>query len=372
MLRPEEREEALRLAWKVFAEYESPGYTPEGTEEFRKTLENEEYLSGLRYYGAFDGEKLVGVLAIREERSHICFFFVDGEYHRRGIGTALFRRMREDFSGRITLNSSPYGLPFYKALGFAGTDGEQTMNGIRFTPMEYGAEGTEDDRALIRFWDGVFSREDPEEAEAVDPESWKEMAPSEKLFRAAASLGTKEKVLDYGCGSGWAAVIAAKSGCPDVTAADPAPGAVKAARECAETFGAPDRVRAVCGGTGWLKAVPDDTYDGVFCSNVLDVVPPETAEILIRELARAAAPGADVIIGLNYYLSPRKAEERGMTLEEGNRLYVDGVLRLVSRTDGEWAEAFSPWFGVERLEHFAWPGETAETRRLFHLRKEGN
>ena len=95
-------------------------------------------MAGLRYYGAFDGERLVGLLAIREQKRHICFFFVDGEYHRRGIGTKLFKRMREDFpSQSITLNSSPYGLPFYKALGFTATDSEQTVNGIRFTPMEY-------------------------------------------------------------------------------------------------------------------------------------------------------------------------------------------------------------------------------------------
>lgn len=137
-LREEQREAALALAWKVFAEFESPDYAPEGSEEFRRTLQNESYLAGIRYYGAFDGERLVGVLGIREEQRHLCFFFVDGAYHRCGIGTKLFRRMREDFpNGRITLNSSPYGLPFYRALGFTATSGEQTVNGIRFTPMEH-------------------------------------------------------------------------------------------------------------------------------------------------------------------------------------------------------------------------------------------
>jgi hypothetical protein len=133
-----ETDAALALAWKVFAEYESPDYAPEGTEEFKKCLNDGTYLAGLRYYGAFDGEKLIGLLAIREQKRHICFFFVDGDYHRRGIGTKLFKRMREDFPGqKITLNSSPYGLPFYQTIGFAATDVEQTVNGIRFTPMEY-------------------------------------------------------------------------------------------------------------------------------------------------------------------------------------------------------------------------------------------
>ena len=129
---------ALALAWKVFSEYESPEYAPESTEEFKKTLNDQTYLAGIRYYGAFDGETLVAMLGFREQRRHICFFFVSGEYQRLGIGRQLFHRVRADNPGRrITLNSSPIGLPFYRALGFKATDSEQTINGIRFTPMEY-------------------------------------------------------------------------------------------------------------------------------------------------------------------------------------------------------------------------------------------
>ena len=137
-LTEEEIPAALALAWKVFSEYESPDYSAEGTEEFRKCLHDDAYLAGIVYYGAFDGKKLVGLLGIRDEKRHICFFFVEGAYHRRGIGTKLFGKILEDFSGQtITLNSSPYGLPFYKALGFEPADSEQTVNGIRYTPMTY-------------------------------------------------------------------------------------------------------------------------------------------------------------------------------------------------------------------------------------------
>lgn len=38
---------ALDLAWKVFSEYESPDYSTEGTEEFRRCLHDEEYLYGI-------------------------------------------------------------------------------------------------------------------------------------------------------------------------------------------------------------------------------------------------------------------------------------------------------------------------------------
>ena len=128
--------EALNLAWQVFSEFESPVYEAAGTEEFRKCLHDETYLSGITYYGAFDRGHLVGEIGIRPDTKHICFFFVKGDCHRRGIGTRLFLYLRALYPDQtITLNSSPYGLPFYSALGFIPTGKEQTVNGIRFTPM---------------------------------------------------------------------------------------------------------------------------------------------------------------------------------------------------------------------------------------------
>lgn len=140
ILSDEEIPDALQLSWTVFRKYQSPDCSSEGTAEFKRSLNDPGFLAGIRYYGAFDEEKLVGVLGIRVKKNHICLFFVDGTYHRRGIGTALFRRMLEDFPGRtITVNSSPFARPFYKALGFRETDSEWRVNGIRFTPMVFDA-----------------------------------------------------------------------------------------------------------------------------------------------------------------------------------------------------------------------------------------
>ena len=75
------------------------------------------------------------------------------------------------------------------------------------------------------------------------------------------------------------------------------------------------------------------------------------------------------MIGMNYYLSPEAASTKGMDLTDGKLLYINNVLRLVSRTDGEWEQIFSPWYRVDKLEHFAWPHEESETRHLFYLRR---
>ena len=228
-----------------------------------------------------------------------------------------------------------------------------------------------DNQTLIAFWDRAFSGpgNGGEQPCAAGPDAWRDLAPSEKLFQAAVSLACRSRVLDYGCGSGWAGIIAAKSGCADVTSVDVSRAAVRAAQRCAELCGAGGSLTVRQVPPDWLQSVPDSTYDGFICSSVLDVIPPETSEEIIRQSARITAPDACVIIGMNYFLSPAAAAARNLVLEDGCRLYVDGVLRLVSRSDEAWTALFAPYYIVDRLEHFAWPGEAAETRRLFYLRK---
>src|SRR5699024_9126351 len=93
----------------------------------------------LRFFGAFCGKDLIGTAALRDN-SHICLLFVKKEFHRQGIGSALLFAMEEQ--GRscgirmITVNASPYGLPFYLARGYKRRSEEECIDGIRFTPME--------------------------------------------------------------------------------------------------------------------------------------------------------------------------------------------------------------------------------------------
>ena len=71
--------------------------------------------------------------------NHISLLFVDEDFLRNGIGTAIVKEMEEfvkeinkDF---ITVNASPFGIPFYHSIGFEDT-GKQTVNGgMTITPM---------------------------------------------------------------------------------------------------------------------------------------------------------------------------------------------------------------------------------------------
>lgn len=135
-IKNEEMKEALDLVWRTFLEYEAPDYTQEGIEEFKRTIDNEQWIKERQFIGAFENTKIVGVIATKDS-NHIALFFVDGNYHRRGIGKSLYSRIKESNStGYFTVNSSPYAHEVYKHLGFIDTDTEQVVNGLRFFPMK--------------------------------------------------------------------------------------------------------------------------------------------------------------------------------------------------------------------------------------------
>lgn len=231
-----------------------------------------------------------------------------------------------------------------------------------------------DYEAAKNFWNTAFLMDETEKNDAkssIDQnDGWKDIAPSEKLFRAAQSLGCCKKILDYGCGRGWAAIIAARSGCTDVTAVEVSEHAAQSAEFYVNLHGADERVCVQHVSDGWIADIPVENYDGIFCSNVLDVIPEAVAEEIIANLARIAQKNASVIIGMNYYMEPKDDPEKKMIVKDGNHVYLNGILRLVCRTDEEWTETFSRYFTVEKLEHFAWSGEKTERRRLFYLRKK--
>lgn len=98
-------------------------------------------------YGAFYGDKLVALMGMRSDKKHINLAFTKREYQRKGIARAIFHYLLNDVLKEnpsleaLTLNSSPYGIPFYLSLGFIPLSEEQEIDGMRFTPMKYTIKG---------------------------------------------------------------------------------------------------------------------------------------------------------------------------------------------------------------------------------------
>lgn len=138
-------EEAFQLIWNAFLEFVAPDYTNEGIDNFYN-----EYIVGMNFrerfinrkeimYGAYIDGKLTGVLSISEKNTVSCVF-VDGKYHRMGVGKKMFdmviEELREKGIEKIKLNASPYAVPFYHYIGFKDTGVQAMYKGIVYTPME--------------------------------------------------------------------------------------------------------------------------------------------------------------------------------------------------------------------------------------------
>jgi len=142
----EQIDDALKLIWNTFLGFVAPDYSEEGIETFKTGfIENVDFKNKFKsehekMYGAYDNQKLVGVVSI-SVNNHISCLFVDKEFHRKGIATMLFNQAILDLKERkvkkMILNASPYAIQFYHSIGFKDLDEQQEFHGILYTPMEY-------------------------------------------------------------------------------------------------------------------------------------------------------------------------------------------------------------------------------------------
>lgn len=115
---------ALDLAWRMFVKYDSQDYGVEHTERMRKAIEDRLkdlsiYTQRLMVVTLVDG-KVVGMLETYGT-NRISLLFVDSEYQRKGIATAMMSKIASELKMRgydkIVLNSSPYVYLFINILG---------------------------------------------------------------------------------------------------------------------------------------------------------------------------------------------------------------------------------------------------------------
>ena len=135
---------ALDLAWRMFLKYDSIDYGVEHTKRMREAIEDRLknlsiYTQRLMMVALVDGQ-VVGMLETYGT-NRISLLFVDSEYQRKGIASAMMSKIACELKMRgydkIVLNSSPHGLSFYEHFGFNVEDEENNADTPWKTPMSY-------------------------------------------------------------------------------------------------------------------------------------------------------------------------------------------------------------------------------------------
>lgn len=85
----------------------------------------EAYANSLKILGAYDDEKLVGVIRVVGDGHSVVFIqdiLIYPEYQRQGIGTALLKHILQDYKHvyqkHLLTENTEKTIQFYKSLGF--------------------------------------------------------------------------------------------------------------------------------------------------------------------------------------------------------------------------------------------------------------
>jgi GNAT superfamily N-acetyltransferase len=143
--KPKDVEAASLLIMRTYAEYNHDEGVAEATESYIEAYDPTSNLDELKKrfgrtpicYVAIENQSVVGV--VRGVPGRLINLFVDGQYHRRGIGKKLLLRFESECQKRdahkIKTNASIFGILFYEANGYKKSTGVRNLKGLLVQPM---------------------------------------------------------------------------------------------------------------------------------------------------------------------------------------------------------------------------------------------
>lgn len=204
----------------------------------------------------------------------------------------------------------------------------------------------------ILFWDQFFKDRTPI---VIDP---KDIVITTKLDQYLKQVGDQsENVLDIGCGVGFC-LIASKILGNKIKMGigfDTSKNAIYFANETVKlskieglTFHVSDET--------YLNEIPDESFDGIICSNFLDVIPKVLSDIIIKDIIRILKPNGLFLLKINFPLTDELIEKMKMEKLEENTYQMNGVIRAYDLPTEQWIQRFKDLDvlaidGFRRAEH---------------------
>lgn len=147
-MQPGEEGKVCALIRQVFDAFVAPDYDETGVGEFSRFADpqalSRRSASGSFVLLAVRGGQVLGMIELIPP-DHVALLFV--ARRRRGIARGLlsravaWARARDSAVSKITVNSSPYAEPAYRALGFVRAGDQATRDGITYVPMTLSLDG---------------------------------------------------------------------------------------------------------------------------------------------------------------------------------------------------------------------------------------
>lgn len=233
---------------------------------------------------------------------------------------------------------------------------QDLKKGMENTMKEY--------QAALTFWNDYFKNEKSEILQGIS-------VGCTYLENKLKELVCVHKVLDFGCGTGWASLYLKQIGCKDVTGVDQAANAIDIATETAKINGFTDGITFIKGNETFFDDVKSNIYDGFFSSNTFDVIPTEITNNILNQVNRICMPDAKILIMLNPYLTQELNEKIKMEQITQDSYTKNGILRCVNRTKEEWITLLEQYFIIETYDEFECEDEPKGFgRRMFGLRNK--
>lgn len=177
------------------------------------------------------------------------------------------------------------------------------------------------------------------------------------------------RVLDFGCGTGDI-VFQYIQNFPDKKGVgiDEAESGIKFAKKTA-SLSKYKNLHFFTGDIEMLQDFEDGEFDGLILSNVLDVMPEQVDEKLLKELDRVLKHGGYWFVKLNPYFTKKELRNFEYIKETGHLYEKDGILRLHQETTEHWKRILGNHGKIIRYVEFCYPWQEG-LNRLFLIRKE--
>lgn len=204
----------------------------------------------------------------------------------------------------------------------------------------------------VQFWDTVFKDRNPLN---INP---KEVQVEHAFDAYLKQIGdTCQDVLDVGCGMGTSLMVAKCLGSTMKS------GVGFDASKHAIIFA--DQTIKLSGITGlsfynedeyFLKTLEDASFDGMICSNFLDVISKELSEDIIHEIIRILKPNGLLLLKINFFLDASLIDKLNMELIDENTYQINGVIRSYNLSTEAWIDRFDGFEvmaidGYQRAQH---------------------